>query len=326
MSLSLVTGATGLLGANIVRALVARGEKVRAFVFEDSIALKDLPIETIRGDVRDKESVAAAMKGVTNVYHVAAVVSLWAPDPEPMRKVNVGGTRNVFEAALRAGVRRALQVSTVDALGLRTPGRPADEDVPFGTGHAVPTAYATTKHEAEQTALSFLSKGLEVVVVNPTYMLGAWDTRPTSGRILLEIAKGRVVGYPSGGNNFVDVEDVAEAALTAMEKGTPGRRYILGNENMTYRAAFRLFAEIVGARPPLFPIPHALASLGGRLGEQVGHWTKREPFLHVAAAESGYMDHYFDPSRARRELGLRRTPVQVAAERAWRWFCDHGYR
>lgn len=324
---TLVTGASGLLGSNLVRVLSARGEQVRALYRkgDPTLGIEGVPgVEHFHGDIRDRESVARAMKDVSYVYHCAAMVSIWAPNPAPMRAVNVGGTTHVLECALAAGAERVVHISTVDALGLRCAGRPADETMPWNVG-ALGLEYARTKHEAQQVAQDYAKRGLDVVIANPTFMVGAWDVGPSSGRMILEIAKGRMAFYTGGGNNFVDVEDVVAGLIAMMERGQSGRCYILGGINLTYREAFRRISEVVGARPPALRVPPRLAGWAGELGERVGTMIEREPPVHRLAVRMGEVDHYFDPTRAIEELDLPQTPIERAIERAWQWFCDHGY-
>lgn len=323
---TLVTGATGLVGGNIVHKLVSRGEDVRVLIRKTSNtkAIDGLKLERAIGDIRDPESVRKAMQGVGRVYHSAASVTMWSPDMEAMRAINVTGTVNVLQAAMDAGVERVVHVSTVDALGLRDKDNPADETVEFNTGH-MGVGYMITKHEAQQRVLEFVEKGLDVVITNPTYMLGPYDTRPSSGQMILEVSRGLVKGYPGGGNNFVDVEDVVDAMIAAMDKGRKGELYILGNENLTYKDMLTRIANIVGAKPPSFRIPYPIAMIGGAVMSAFGKITGKQMEVNLKSARLGYVYHYFDPSKARRELGLKEAPIEAAIEKACKWFKDNGY-
>jgi len=334
----LVTGATGLAGGNLVRALVRRGLRVRVLARPRSnlAALRDLAaVEAVTGDILDRGSLEVALRGVAEVYHCAARVRMWEPDPEAMRRVNVDGTRNVLELAERAGVRRVVHMSTVDAIGFATPDgwgsrdRPSHEGVPYANDRfGIP--YMTTKHEAQRVALSFAQAGrLEVVVVNPTFMLGPFDVRPSSGLLILQVARRRVKGYPPGTNNFVDVRDVAEGTVAAMEKGRSGELYILGNENLAYGEMFARIARVVGVPPPGLRLPRAAVLAGGAAGSLYGRLLGRfgaaPESVNRATARMGCEDHCFDASRAVRELGMPQTPLERAVEDAWRWFRENGY-
>lgn len=328
MSIDLVTGATGLVGGNLVRALVARGRRVRVLVRSHSrtFHLAGLPgLERVQGDITDLPSLRSSFRGVENVYHCAAMVSMWAGHAAQMWRVNVTGTQNVIQAVRESWVRRLVYCSSVDAIGLPEAGYTSAEATPWNwdrVGLDVP--YARTKYEAQKRVLWAAEAGLDAVVVNPTFMFGAYDPRPSSGRLILEIAGGRVRGYPVGGNNFVDVEDVVEAMISAAERGKRGECYILGNQNLTYREIFTRISKIVRSSPPRLAIPYPLARVGGWLGDVWGWIIRREPPMNTATAKLGYVDHYYSAKKAVRELGLRQTPIEEAIERAVRWFCDVG--
>ncbi len=324
----MVTGATGLLGGNLARLLVEDGREVRALVRENSnaIALEGLEVEKFYGDVRDMGSVEKAAAGVEEVVHCAASVSQWRPNLPWMRDVNVKGTANVLEAALRAGVKRAVHVSTVDTLGLSSLERPADESWEHESMAAFRNPYVDTKYEAEKEALRVHREGLDLVIVKPTYMIGEWDVKPSSGQMIVEVAKGRALGYPGGGNNFVDVLDVARGITLAIEKGKSGESYILANGegNLTYKEMFTRIAGVVGARPPMFPIPYALALGAGYLLDAAGRVFGLEPDVNSVTARMGFAAHYFTPAKAVKELAIPQSPIEPAIARAYDWFKRHG--
>ncbi len=328
MPTDLVTGASGLVGANLVRALAARGRGIRVLVRPHSRTahLDDLPgVERVGGDVTDAESVARACVGVDTVYHCAAVVSMWPRRAREMWQTNVEGTDHVIAAARRAGVRRLVHCSSVDAIGLPEGTTPSTEETPWNWDRlGLDNPYARTKYESQRRVLVAVHDGLDAVVVNPCYMLGAYDVRPSSGRMILEVAAGRAVGYPSGGNNFVDVEDVVEAMIVAAERGGRGEAYILGGANLTYREMFTAIAGVVGVGPPRVPIPYAAARVGGWLGDLVAAVSGREPGVSTLTVRMGYVRHYYSPAKAVAALGLRQTPIRVAIARAVAWFRQVG--
>ncbi len=324
-----ITGATGLVGGNLVRALVTRGEAVRALVREKSntVALNGLEVERVQEDIRDIDSLARALKGCDRVYHCAASVSQWRGNLPISKEINVKGTINVLEESLRAGVERVVYVSTVDTLGLSRRESPADETASHESMAKFRNPYVDTKYEAERRALEFVKKGLNLVVVNPTYMFGAWDVKPSSGLMILEVARGMAVGYPGGGNNFVDVEDVVQGMILTMEKGRSGEKYILANRegNLTYREIFTLIARVVGVKPPRFRIPYPVALMGGYMSDIYGKLTGAEPQINSVTARLGYAPHYFSPAKAIKELGIPQSPVEGAVRRAYEWFKKYGY-
>ena len=329
MPLDLVTGASGLVGGNLVRTLVAQGRAVRILVRSTSQLqhLADLPLERAVGDVTDPASLRRACDGVDVVYHCAAVVSMWQRLAPQMWTANVAGTEHLLAAIRQAGVRRLVHCSTVDAIGL--PETPADppstETTPWNWDRlGLDNAYARTKLESQRRVLAAAAADVDAVVVNPTYMFGAWDAKPSSGRMILEVAAGRAVGYTDGGNNFVDVEAVVDGMIAAAARGVRGECYILGGENRSYGEIFGEIARLVGVRPPRFAIPYVAARVGGWIGDGVAAVTGREPTVNTITAKMGYVRHYFDPSKAVRELGLRQPPVSAAIERAVRWFRQVG--
>jgi dihydroflavonol-4-reductase len=328
MPTDLVTGASGLVGANLVRALAARGRGVRVLLRPgartahlDGIA----GVECRRGDVTDADSVAAASAGVDTVYHCAAAVSMWPRRAAEMWRTNVDGTDHVVAAARRAGVRRLVHCSSVDAIGLPEGDAPSTEETPWNWDRlGLDNPYARTKYESQRRVLAAARDGLDAVVVNPCYMLGAYDVRPSSGRMILEVAAGRALGYPSGGNNFVDVEDVVDGMIAAAARGGRGETYILGAANLTYRAIFTAIAGVVGVAPPRLPIPYAVARVGGWLGDLVAAAGGREPGVSTLTVRMGYVRHYYSPAKAVAALGLRQTPIRAAIERAVAWFRQVG--
>ena len=322
--MDLVTGASGLLGNNLTRLLASQGRRVRVLLRapEKAVYVRNVPgVEHVIGDILQKESLSAAFEGIERVYHCAAQVSMWPFAAEAIYATNVQGTRNMLTAARRHGVRRFVFCSSVDAIGLPPKGEVSDETTPWNWARlGLDNPYARSKYLAQQAVLQAASEGLEAVVVNPAYMFGACDIKPSSGKMILAVARGTVRGYPSGGNNFVDVMDVARGAVAAAERGRRGEMYILGNENLSYREIFTLIAEEAGVTPPRIPIPYALAVLGGYAGTLWGRLTGREPSIHTVLARMGYVQHYYSSRKAVTELGMPQTPVREAVRRALGWF------
>ena len=247
----LVTGGTGLVGNNVVRLLLERGNAVRVLVRPgaDRRPFEGLDVERAEGDVCDAASVERACQGISTIVHSAGIVHFGWSGLERQRAVNVQGTRNVAEAARRAGA-RLVHVSSIDALGVARPDQPADEDSPR-TGK-IPCPYVLTKREGEEVVRSATAAGLDAVIVNPGFMLGPWDWKPSSGRMLLEVAQRFTPVAPTGGLSVCDVRDVAAAIVTAGERAPGGRQYILAGENLTYLAIWCLFAEVSGGQKPWF--------------------------------------------------------------------------
>ncbi|MBS0210021.1 MAG: NAD-dependent epimerase/dehydratase family protein [Planctomycetes bacterium] len=324
MPLILVTGATGLVGNNVVRLLAERGDQVRVLQRANSPTkpLAGLPVESVPGDITDAASVERAMAGVNGVVHAAGYVHVGWTNLGLHRAINVEGTRNVASAARAAGV-RMVHVSSVDALGLRSREHPADESTPPDPRNQVP--YALTKREAEAVVLEEVDHGLDAVIVNPVFMLGPWDWKPSSGRMLLAVAQQRPLFTPRGGNDFCDVRDVAAGILTASERGRRGERYILGGEAMSYFEAWSMFADVVGVRRPIRAVrPFVLKSIG-RVGDLIGKLKGRELDVNSAATLMATWPHHYTYAKAAAELGYRPRPARQAAKAAWQWFQEHGY-
>lgn len=321
----LVTGATGLVGNNVVRMLVSRGESVRAFVRSRQAAercLAGLPVETIEGSLGDHEGVQAAVDGARIVIHAAAMVHCGWRHEDEMAAANVDGTRIVAAAARRAGA-RFVHVSSVDAIGLRADGVPADEETPPGGMPECP--YVVTKRGAEGAVHDEIARGLDAVIVNPVFMLGPWDWKPSSGRMLLEVGAGKGLFAPSGGNDFVDVRDVAGGILAAVIRGQLGRRYILGGHSMSYLDAWRVFARIAGRMQPLGTAPRGIVQMAGLAGDLASLFTARELPVNSAATRMSMLPHNFSYRRAQAELGYAFRSLDETVADAWEWFVTRGY-
>ena len=321
--LTLVTGATGLVGNNVVRLLLERGEQVRVLCRSDGgKALAGLDVEISRGDVRQADAVQAGCRGASQIIHAAADVRIGWTGLDEARQTNVEGTRNVAAAARAEGA-RLVYVSTVNAMACGTRAAPANEDTPLGP--CVRCPYVVTKREAERVVLDEVARGLDAVIVNPVFMLGPWDWRPSSGKMLLEVATGWAKRAPPGGNDFCDVRDVAAGIIAALDRGQTGRLYILGGEPMSFLEAWTLLARITRVKPPTRNMyPHGLW-IWGHGGDVWGKLTGREPALNSAAVAMARHEHHYSYARARDELGYHPRPAAEAAEAAWAWFREHGY-
>ena len=324
MSVTLVTGATGLVGNNVVRALLDQGQSVRVLVREtsDPRPMQGLDVERVTGDIRDAASVDRACRGVESVIHSAGYVQIGRSQLRRHRQINVEGTRHVARAALAAGA-RMVHVSSCDALGIVSSTVPADEE----TVHRmpVPAPYAVTKCEAEQVIQELIGKGLDATIVNPGFMLGPWDWKPSSGRMLLEVAQGKGWFAPRGYFSLCDVRDVVGGILAARERGAVGRRYALAGVTMTYLEAWRLFANVTGARRPLGEAGPVVLALAGWCGDLWTHLTRREPDVNSYAIRMAALPKHYSIARAQSELGYQLRPLDVTVEQTWAWFQEHRF-
>jgi len=323
----LVTGASGFVGSAVARALVARGEQVRAFVRKtsDTGHLRQLGIELAQGDLRDAASVRRAMDGISRLYHVAADYRLWAPDPEEMTRVNVEGTRVVMIAARESGVERIVHTSSVATVATRADGSPADETDVLAPDKAI-GAYKRSKVLAERLVESMAAEGLPAVIVNPSAPVGPFDMRPTpTGRIIIEAASGRMPAFVDTGLNMVHVDDVAAGHILAMQAGRIGERYILGGQNAGLAEILATVARITGRRPPRIRLPRTLVFPVAFGAEAAARFTGREPFLTRDGLRMSKYRMYFTSSKAEVELGYRARPYEEGIRQAIEWFRTAGY-
>ena len=323
---TLVTGAAGFLGSHVARQLVSRGDEVRVLLRASSTnrAIADLSLEYVTGDLRDAASLDRAMKGVKRVFHVAADYRLWAKRKQDIYDSNVGGTKNLLDAAKRAGVEQLIYTSTVATIAVARPQHPnefTDAKLEEMVGH-----YKRSKWMAERDALGAARSGLPVIVAMPTTPVGPWDWKPTpTGKIILDFLNGNMPGYVETGLNFVGVEECAAGHLLVAEKGKVGERYLLGGENLTLKQMLDKLAKITGLRAPILKIPHGLA-LGIACANTVfSRLVGRQPGIPIEGVKIARHMMFVDCSRAKRELGFQAGPVAAALERAVRWYAANGY-
>jgi dihydroflavonol-4-reductase len=320
---TLVTGASGFIGWHIARLLGERGHKVRALV-RPSSQLRELDAETVTGDLRDAASLDRAVVGCGLVFHVAADYRLWARDPRELYESNVEGTRNLLEAARRAGVDRVVYTSTVGCIGVPKDGL-GDETQPV-TLEEMSGAYKRSKFLAERVALDAAASGFPVVVVNPTAPVGDHDVKPTpTGKIVLDFLKGALPAFIDTGLNLVDVRDTAEAHLLAAERGRPGERYIVGSENLTLAEILQKLARLTGRKAPRVKLPYAVAYAAGVITTGWAWVTGRPPLAPLDAVRMAKKKMFVSIEKARRELGFSPGAVDVALGRAVEWFRANGY-
>ncbi len=328
----LVTGATGFLGANLVRLLIERDFRVRVFRRSTSSnrVLEGLPVEMATGDLADPESLSQAVAGCRQIYHLAGAYETGPGGEEAMYRTHITGTRMLCEVALRYDVERMVVCSSSITLPFGTREAPAREDDPDPfekTGvpyRAALRAYYEAKKGQIRVAKAYLPRGLPVVFVHPDFVIGPWDAKPTSGGIVVQIARWPWVPfYPPGGKCFIGARDCVEGHLLAMERGRPGTSYLLGDHNLTYQEAMGIIADVVGRPRPRFPLPNALLRAGKWAERALGD---RFPIVaHLSShLDSLYLGRYRSPERARAELGLGSTPFHETVAAAYRWFKDAG--
>jgi len=324
---ALVTGATGFVGAAVVRALIKTGVEVRVLARRDSdfSNLQQFKIDGAYGDLRDKGSLRKALAGCGQLYHIAAHYALWARDPAIFYDVNVTGTKNLMEAARDVGTDRIVYCSTIGAIGLPPGGGLGTEETPVSleqmAGH-----YKRSKYLAEQEVLALAKQGLPVVIVNPSAPVGEGDVKPTpTGQMIVDFMKGRMPAYIETGMNIVDVDDVAAGHLLAMQKGRIGERYILGTKNLMLRDIFEILSRLTGVAMPSVKLPRELILPLAYLNLAFSWVTGIPPRIPLEGVKMAKYKMHYDCSKAIRELGIPQTPPEVALEKAVRWFREHKY-
>lgn len=326
---ALVTGATGFVGSAVVRALLARGATVRALVRPGSNRLNLAALKgviTVEGDLTRPESLAAAIRGCDTVFHVAAFYSTREEDARLMYQANVGGTKNILQAARAAGVTRFVHCSTIGTIGRPAGGALPTEEDEFATWETS-SHYARSKYLAEELALSACRTGLPVVVVNPCAPVGAGDIKPSStGQRVLDYLEGRMPKFLAGGINFVSVEDVAKGHILAAERGRVGQRYILGHRdgNLTLDEFLSLMERVTSLPRPRLHEPrdsawHLLRRLHRATPPSI------PPARGGPSPSTAPPALTCNPAKAINELGLPQTPLDQAISEAVVWFGCHGY-
>jgi len=320
-----VTGATGFVGANLVRLLLQQGCQVRALVRSQSKLdnLQGLAIDLVQGGLTDRD-LATKMQGCQAVFHVAAHYSLWQADKEKLYEFNVVGTRNVLAAARAAGVERTVYTSSVAAIGVKTGGI-ADETYqsPVETliGH-----YKQSKYWAEQEAVKASALGQDVVIVNPSTPIGAWDIKPTpTGDIVLRFLRRQMPFYLHTGLNLIHVQDVAWGHWLAYQKGHTGDRYILGHQNITLAAMLHLLSQITGIPAPARSLPAWIPLSVAWVDETVLAPLGKPPSVPLDGVRMAGQFMYYDASKAVQELNLPQTPIVTALKDAVDWFVAKNY-
>ncbi|HEY7266986.1 MAG TPA: NAD-dependent epimerase/dehydratase family protein [Solirubrobacterales bacterium] len=318
MGKTLVTGGTGFVGLHVARALARRGDELRLLVRERSNIkpLEGIEWEPAKGDVTDRDSVRRAMKDVERVFHVAGTTSMRTRDRIRVFQVNVEGTKNVFEEALRAGAERAVLTSSSSAVGAAKPGETIDEDYPFTVGR-LGIAYINSKHDAELVAMRTAAKGLPVVIVNPSFVLGPDDPNPsgTSNALIRRLLLRRIPGYVDGAVNIVDVRDVARGHVLADERGEEGERYLLTGRNFTLQRLFADLSRIAGVPTPPVRMHGRLVVMGVEGMELIG---VRLP-TSADEVRSGTQWFTYRNEKAREQLGWDPRPHEETLEDAVRW-------
>jgi dihydroflavonol-4-reductase len=326
---TLLTGATGFVGAAVLRSLIAAGHNVRALGRANSNRhnLTGVDCEIAIGDLAEPDSLKRAVRGCEAVFHVAADYRIWVPDYHKMNRVNVQGTVDLIQAAAAAGVSRIVYTSSVATLRLRDDGFPSDEESHAQLSDMI-GAYKQSKFLAEREVKRLVADaGIPVVIVQPSAPFGPGDVKPTpTGRLVVEAASGRMPAYVNTGLNVVHVNDVAAGHLLAYQKGRVGETYILGGENRTLQWILETVAEFTGRRPPRIRLPHWFVIPIAYIVEGITRVRgSGEPLITVDSVRMARKLMYFSIDKARRELGYSPRPAVEALRDEIEWFYEHSY-
>jgi dihydroflavonol-4-reductase len=323
-----ITGATGFVGSHVARCYAHAGAQMRLLTRSTSRldALQGIDAETVVGDLRRVEELRSALTGCDALVHVAADYRLWVRDPGEMYASNVEGTRELLKLAREVGVQRVVYTSSVATMGFKMDGTIVNEDTPVSLADMI-GHYKRSKYLGEQEAIQAARAGQHVMILNPTTPIGPGDAKPTpTGRIIVDFLNKNFPAYVDTGLNLVDVAEVARMHLAALEKGTPGERYILGGENLTLKQILDRMSAITGLPSPTMKVPHAVAMAFAFFDENVtGRLLGKEPRATVEAVRMGRKMMFASSAKAERELGFKVLPIYSAMRAAIEWFVAHGY-
>lgn len=322
-----VTGADGILGNNLVRMLLERNYDIKVFIEtgKEGRYLQELDMEKSWGSILNYEELKSEMTGYDVVIHAAAKTDTLPPRDKNYWKINVEGTRNVIAGVKELGISRLIHIGTANSFGPGDESNPGDERQPY-EGRKFKLDYMCSKYAAQQKVLEAVKKeGLNAVVLNPTFMIGPYDSKPSSGTMILAVGQGKLPGYPVGGRNFVYVKDVAQAIINAIDKGRTGECYILGNENLTYKEAFEKMARVLNVKAPSLKMPRFLTLAYGGLLSISSSIFRFTPPVNYPMALISTEKHFYSNKKAVNELGMPQTPVDDALKEAVEWFRDNSY-
>jgi dihydroflavonol-4-reductase len=323
-----ITGATGFVGGHVARRYAAEGASLRLLTRQESRldGLTGIDAEMVKGDLREPEKLRSALTGCDALIHVAADYRLWVRDPKQMYAANVDGTRELLRLAREAGIPRVVYTSSVATMAFKADGTIVNEDTPVTLADMI-GHYKRSKFLAEQVAIQAAQAGQYVVILNPTTPIGAGDAKPTpTGRTFVDFLNKKFPAYVDTGLNLVDVDEVARMHVVALNRGTPGERYILGGENLTLKQILDRMSAITGLPSPNMKVPHAVAMAFAFFDENfTGKLRGKEPRATVEAVRMGKKMMFASSAKAERELGFKVLPIYNALRSAIEWFIAHGY-
>lgn len=322
---TVVTGATGHVGNNLIRLLCEQGRSVRALVHIRRQETDIAGVEIAKADICDQESLCRVFDGAEVVYHLAAIISLSMDDWHSLEEVNIKGTRNVVEACIRCGVRRLVYFSTIHTMVQEPMNMTLDEYRPLLVSRCCPP-YDRSKADAEREVLKGIKRGLDAVIINPTGIIGPYDYEPSYfGSALLMMAKNKLPALVNGGFDWVDVRDVVEGAVNAEKLAMAGTKYILSGHWVSMADLAALVSEVTGTSIPRLVFPMWIARLGIPVVALYDRLSGRRPFYTEVALQALASNRNISHERATHDLGYRPRPFQYTVADTLRWFRETGY-
>ena len=322
-----VTGADGMLGSSVCRALIKQNYQVKAFCLSDKLQknLADLAVEVEYGNILNKASIEKGMQGCDYVIHVAASTAMWPRRNSMVRDVNITGTINVMEAAKVHHIKRMIHIGTANSFKHGSIQNPGDEIGDYDASR-YKMDYMDSKFEIQNLLLDEYKKsGFPILIINPTYMIGPFDALPSSGKMIIGIYKNKIPGYTMGGKNFVCSQDVATAAVNALSMGRPGECYIAGNKNLTYKDFFIKVNKVIGKKFELKEIPSWLVLAFGGMNSLIARMIGKKPEISYGLADIARVGMYFTAEKARKELAMPQTPIEEGIKQCIDWFKKNNY-
>lgn len=316
-----------MLGASVTREALAQGYQVKAQILPGSSTkvLDGLAIEIVEGNILDTTFLEEAMASCQYVINIAALTTIWPRRLESLFAVNLTGVQNIAILAQKYGYQRMVQIGTANSFNHGSKAAPGDENQPY-TGDQFKMDYMDSKYEAQCHLLQMhQTQDFPVVILNPTYMIGPFDSGPTSGRMLLELYKNKLPGYAGGGKNFVYSLDVAVATVNALKMGRVGQCYIVGNENLYFGEMFKKATMVFQQPFKIKQFPGFAINLVGAINSIVARLTGKPPQLSYSMAKMASVKQFYSPEKARKELQLPSTPIEEAIADCIIWYKENGY-
>lgn len=323
----LITGANGFLGVNLAKMLHKNGYELKLMTrtLPDAKLFEGINYEGSLTDLDDAEAVLSAVQGCDYVIHAAAITAQWGVSFADYERINIRGTKNIVAACLQCGISRFVYVSTANTLGPGSKNRPGTELDAFSLTH-IGSGYISSKYIAQQFVLEqVVQKDLQAIVVNPSFLLGTHDFKPSSGKLLMHGLNKSIVYYPSGGKNFVAIDDVCAGILKALTSGKIGECYLLAARNLSYREFYRILNKASGQQPLMIRIPGILLKAGGLLGSLLILLGRKGIKLDYGAARMLSARNYYSGKKAELELGIKYSSIDRAVKNAYNWLKENNY-